>query len=81
MRAAAVALRRMHPAQLIVAAPIGAHETCDAFREHVDEVVCAVTPEPFLSVGAWYSDFSQTSDDEVRELLQRAAMPNAVVLP
>jgi predicted phosphoribosyltransferase len=72
MRAAAVALRQMHPAKLIVAVPIGAHETCDAFREHVDEVICAVTPEPFMSVGAWYSDFSQTSDDEVRELLQSA---------
>lgn len=73
MRAAAVALRQMQPSKVIVAVPVGAQETCEEFREDVDEVVCAVTPVPFRAVGAWYSDFSQTSDEEVRELLHRAA--------
>ncbi|MGH7826276.1 MAG: phosphoribosyltransferase [Candidatus Binatia bacterium] len=73
MRAAAVALRQMQPSKLIVAVPVAARETCDEFQDEVDEVVCAVTAEPFMAVGAWYSDFSQTSDDEVCELLERAA--------
>lgn len=73
MRAAALALRKMQPAKLIVAVPVGAPETCDEFRAQVDEVVCAATPVPFIAVGAWYADFSQTSDAEVRELLHRVA--------
>lgn len=77
MRAAATALRQMRPLKIIVAVPVGAAETCDEFRSEVDEVVCAATPEPFMAVGAWYSDFSQTSDDEVRELLRRAACHEA----
>jgi predicted phosphoribosyltransferase len=72
MRAAALALRTRNPGRLVVAVPVAAEQTCDEVREDVDEVVCAVTPEPFLAVGAWYEDFSQTSDDEVRELLERA---------
>jgi putative phosphoribosyl transferase len=73
MRAAALALRQMGPQKIVVAVPVAAPETCDDFRDEVDEVVCALTPEPFMAVGVWYSDFSQTSDDEVRELLERAA--------
>lgn len=73
MRAAALALRRMQPAKIVVAVPVGAQETCDDFRAEVDEVVCAVTPHTLIAVGAWYEDFSQTTDDEVRGLLQRAA--------
>jgi predicted phosphoribosyltransferase len=73
MRAAAAAVRQMQPAKLVVAVPVAARETCDELEDEVDEVVCAVTPEPFMAVGMWYSDFSQTSDDEVRELLARAA--------
>jgi predicted phosphoribosyltransferase len=73
MRAAALAIRQMGPARLVIAVPVGAQATCDEFRADVDEVVCAATPEPFIAVGAWYADFSQTSDDEVRELLHRAA--------
>jgi putative phosphoribosyl transferase len=73
MRAAATALRQMQPAKIIVAVPVAAPETCDEFRAEVDQVVCAVTPDPFMAVGVWYSDFSQTSDEEVRELLERAA--------
>jgi putative phosphoribosyl transferase len=73
MRAAATALRQLKPRRIIVAVPVGAAETCEEFRTEVDEVVCAASPEPFMAVGAWYSEFSQTSDDEVRELLKRAA--------
>jgi putative phosphoribosyl transferase len=72
MRAAAIALRQQQPARIIVAVPVAAPETCDEFRDLVDEVVCAVTPRRLYAVGLWYEDFSQTSDDEVVELLERA---------
>ena len=72
MRAAAEALRQQGPARLVVAVPAGSPETCDEFRDEVDEVVCAITPEPFYAVGLWYDDFSQTTDDEVRDLLAAA---------
>jgi predicted phosphoribosyltransferase len=72
MRAAAAALRKQHPEQIVVAVPIAAPETCDEFRREVDEIVCAVTPQPFYAVGIWYEDFSQTSDEEVRDLLEQA---------
>jgi predicted phosphoribosyltransferase len=72
MRAAAAALRKQRPARIVVAVPVSAPETCDEFRGEVDEIVCAVTPEPFRGVGLWYKDFSQTTDEEVRELLERA---------
>lgn len=73
MRAAALAVRARAPERLVVAVPVAAEPTCGEFGAEVDEVVCAQTPEPFLSVGSWYQDFSQTTDDEVRELLARAA--------
>lgn len=73
MVAAIAALRQNQPARLIVAVPIGAPDTCRALRERADEVVCAVTPEPFYGVGAWYKDFGQTTDDEVRTLLHQAS--------
>ena len=72
MRAAAIALRQQQPAKIIVAVPVAAPETCDEFRDLVDEVVCAVTPRELYAVGLWYEDFSQTSDDEVIELLERS---------
>jgi putative phosphoribosyl transferase len=72
MRAAAEALRQQGPARLVVAVPAGSPQTCDEFRDEVDEVVCAITPEPFYAVGLWYDDFSQTTDDEVRDLLAAA---------
>jgi len=72
MRAAVAALRRQEPAKIVVAVPVGAAETCDDFRREADDAICARTPEPFNAVGLWYDDFSQTSDDEVRELLQQA---------
>jgi predicted phosphoribosyltransferase len=74
MRAAVAALRQMGPARLIVAVPVGSAETCQNLKEQADEVVCASTPEPFRAVGLWYEDFSQTSDEEVRELLEREAL-------
>jgi predicted phosphoribosyltransferase len=73
MQAAAIAVRRRNPARIVVAVPVAAAETCDAFRDVVDEVICGVTPRPFHAVGLWYDDFSQTTDEEVRELLARAA--------
>jgi putative phosphoribosyl transferase len=73
MRAAALAVRRLGPARVVVAVPVAAEETCDQFRDVVDEIICEVTPRPFRAVGLWYDDFSQTSDDEVRELVGRAA--------
>jgi predicted phosphoribosyltransferase len=74
MRAAVAALRQQHPARIIVAVPVGAVETCADLREEADQVVCARTPEPFYAVGLWYEDFSQTTDDEVRELLERSPL-------
>jgi putative phosphoribosyl transferase len=73
MRAAALAVRQLNPARIVVAVPVAAAQTCDEFRDAVDEVVCQLTPRPFQAVGLWYEDFSQTTDDEVRELLARAA--------
>jgi predicted phosphoribosyltransferase len=69
MEAAVTALRRLGPARVVVAAPVGARETCDRLSGIGDEVVCAATPAPFDAVGLWYEDFSQTTDDEVRALL------------
>src|SRR5436190_4065129 len=73
MLAAAAAVRQREPARLIVAVPVASKEACDEFRGHADEVVCTATPEPFYAVGVWYENFPQVSDDEVRELLERAA--------
>jgi len=73
MRAAVMALRGQAPARIVVAVPIGAPATCAEFQQIADECICALTPEPFRAVGLWYEDFAQTTDDEVRELLDRAA--------
>ena len=73
MRAAVAALRAQNPARIVVAVPTAAPETCAAFESEVDEIVCAMTPEPFYGVGRWYEDFSQTTDEEVRALLEEAA--------
>ncbi len=72
MRAAASALRQLKPARIVVAVPVSSPQTCDEYRMGVDEIICAVTPEPFYGVGRWYRDFSQTTDEEVSELLERA---------
>lgn len=72
MRAAVQAVRAQQPARVVVAVPVGAPDTCREFAEVADEIVCARTPEPFSAVGQWYRDFSQTTDEEVRALLQQA---------
>ena len=72
MRAAAQALRQLSPARIVVAVPVSAASTCQEFAQEVDEIVCVITPEPFHAVGLWYEDFEQTTDDEVRDLLEAA---------
>ena len=80
MRAAVLAVRRLDPARIVVAVPVGARETCEALRDTADDVVCAFVPERFTAVGLWYADFSQTTDEEVRHLLaaQASLHPEAV---
>jgi predicted phosphoribosyltransferase len=73
MRAAVAALRDRGPARIVVAVPVGAADVCAEFREEADEAICAQAPESFRAVGLWYSDFSQTTDEEVHDLLERAA--------
>jgi putative phosphoribosyl transferase len=70
MHAAVAGLRARNPKRIVVAVPTAAPETCEAFENEVDEIICASTPEPFLGVGRWYEDFSQTTDEEVRMLLE-----------
>jgi predicted phosphoribosyltransferase len=77
MRAAVAALRQQGPARIVVAVPVGAPGTCAELQGEADEAVCAQTPDPFYAVGLWYRDFSQTTDEEVRELLERAAAKGA----
>jgi predicted phosphoribosyltransferase len=79
MRAAIAALRQQHPARIVVAVPVGAHDTCAELQTEADEAVCARTPEPFHAVGLWYDDFTQTTDEEVHDLLARAAENHAPV--
>lgn len=69
MEAAVAALRRLNAARIVVAVPVGSAETCARLRRTADEVVCPLTPSPFNALGAWYDDFSQTTDDEVEALL------------
>jgi putative phosphoribosyl transferase len=73
MLAAVRAVKQQNPKRIVVAVPVASTEACKEFRRHVDEVVCLHTPEPFEAVGVWYEDFSQTTDNEVRDLLDRAA--------
>jgi putative phosphoribosyl transferase len=72
MHAAVAALKQQQPARIIIAVPTAAPSTCDEFADEVDELVCVVRPEPFIAVGYWYKHFSQTSDEEVRSLLEQA---------
>jgi predicted phosphoribosyltransferase len=73
MRAAVVALRRLQPGSIVVAVPVAAADVCAEFDRVADNTICAQTPEPFCAVGRWYEDFSQTSDELVRDLLDQAA--------
>jgi predicted phosphoribosyltransferase len=72
MRAAAEAVRQRKPSRVVVAVPVGARETCAELAGVADEVICARMPEPFSAVGQWYLNFTQTEDDEVRELLRQS---------
>ena len=75
MLAAATAVKGANPKAVVVAVPVAARETCQALRSHVDDVVCAATPEPFRAVGLWYRDFAQVDDAEVRALLAAQRAP------
>jgi len=78
MRAAAQAVRARHPGRVVIAVPVGAAQTCAELAAVADEVICVRMPEPFSAVGQWYLNFEQTSDEEVRELLQKSsATPQA----
>jgi putative phosphoribosyl transferase len=77
MRAAVRALRKSAPARIVVAVPVGASETCRSLRDEADEVVCAAVPRDFQAVSLWYDEFSQTTDQEVRSLLEAAAAHDA----
>ena len=72
MRAAVSALHQQKPAKIIVAVPVASADACELLSREADEVLCAAIPEPFHAVGLWYHDFSQTTDEEVKELLQKA---------
>jgi putative phosphoribosyl transferase len=74
MRAAVRAVRRRGPAGIAVAVPVAPPETCEEMRAEADDVICLETPADFTSVGTWYRDFGQTSDREVKELLEKAAL-------
>lgn len=69
MRAAVQALRARHAARIVVAVPVGALGTCNMLATEADEIICAMTPEPFLAVGYWYENFEQTTDAEVEAIL------------
>jgi len=81
MRAAVLAARHCHPARVIVAAPVAARQTYEDFQRQADEIVCVQLPENFSGVGQWYEDFTQTSDDEVRALLEKGAIFGQVAAP
>jgi predicted phosphoribosyltransferase len=72
MRAAVAGLRAQDPARITVAVPTAPIETCEMFEQEVDQVVCVATPQPFFGVGLWYENFEQTTDEEVRSLLEGA---------
>ncbi|QBD78676.1 phosphoribosyltransferase [Ktedonosporobacter rubrisoli] len=83
MRAAIRALRLQKPTSIIVAVPVAAPATCSELSTEADEIICANTPDPFFGVGWWYEDFSQTSDEDVHDLLARAnhEQPSAALKP
>jgi predicted phosphoribosyltransferase len=72
MRAAVAALKQRKPTSIVVAIPVAPPDTVELLQEEADDVVCLAMPEPFLAVGRWYREFSQTSDNEVKSLLARA---------
>lgn len=72
IRAAIQALKKLQSKKIVVATPVAPLDTCELLRGEVDEVVCLEMPYPFYAIGNWYQDFSQTSDEEVQELLDRS---------
>jgi len=72
MKAAVKAIKSRNPKKIIVAIPVGAPQTCREIQQEVDELVCLMSPEPFSAVGNWFDNFDQTTDQEVRELLEKA---------
>lgn len=70
MRAAVEAVRGLNPSRIIVAVPVGSQEACEQLRQIADDAICLMSPASFSAVGQWYLDFSQTTDDEVRQLLK-----------
>lgn len=78
MRAAIMALRKQGPEKIVVGVPVASPDVCNQFRTEADDMVCILTPEPFYAVGYWYQDFSQTTDDEVRDLIRRAERQQSV---
>ena len=79
LRAAIAALQRHHPKRIVVAAPVAPPSVCESLKTVVDDVVCLDTPEPLHSIGMWYIDFSQTTDNEVRDLLRRSSLESSSV--
>lgn len=77
MRAAVAALRQLEPAWIVGAVPVASAEVCQEMRAHVDEMICAATPEPFYAVGLWYQEFGPTSDQEVCDLLRASQEASA----
>ncbi len=74
MRAAVMAIRQRRPAAIVAAVPVGAAETCRSLAPLVDRLECVITSTAFFAVGVWYHDFSQTGDDQVRQLLNELAL-------
>jgi predicted phosphoribosyltransferase len=81
MRACVLAARQRHPARIIVAVPVSARETYEELQQQADEIVCVQTPAHFDGVGQWYEDFTQTSDEEVRALLEQGAKLGRAAAP
>jgi putative phosphoribosyl transferase len=74
LRAAIAALKQQHPRSIIAAAPVAPPTVCADLERIVDRLVCLNTPDPLHSIGMWYGNFSQTADDEVRDLLRQSAI-------
>jgi putative phosphoribosyl transferase len=80
MRAAIAALKGQHPSRLVVAIPVAPLSTCEELKMEVPEVICLLTPEALYAINLWYERFPQTSDEEVRDLLERAAREQPAAL-
>jgi putative phosphoribosyl transferase len=72
LRAAIASLRPQQPQAIVVAVPVSPPSVCEELQQEADDVVCLLTPTPFNAIGLWYEDFSQTTDSEVRNLLEAA---------